>query len=442
MRGTCKFIAGIAGLALASLLSATGAVAAVTVSCASGTDSNCTSSTMGGRWDQNFGNDEHNCLYLLSTSNRNQEDLIGPEVIETDNSLTCLGGLEATNLVGMGNVQVRVFAGNDPQSNAYAWSWNESSINTSAAQFIPDDCAITDFDSTNPVNVRNGTFDNGDTGPTGPRPIIEPLSLEFTLTSDVKGNATISYYFMQGANDCRILEWTLKVDGAVVDSGPMADFALGKYLVFDFEGLEGGEVVLLELVDNDDGTCNTISPNSTVSGLFISGTSVCGYCGDGYWDRETEECDGSDPTDPNAEICSSRCTLPAPSRTLGYWKNHPTVIDGSFDGAGGQPSLLPLRFCGEAISEPCDAVEYLRKGGGGKKKFMRQGMAALLNCTAFDCPNRIRRVIREGSDACATGADYRYGRAGSILGTFNEANDDLPLPFQSPSALPKYCNGD
>ena len=433
------------GLAVIGLLSSAGAFAAVTVSCGDNTDSNCTSAVTGGRWDQNFGNDAHNCLYLLSINpDRNTESPIGPEVIETDNPLTCLGGLETTNLVGMGDVTVRIFAGNDPETNAYAYS-RTNLANVSAAQFIPGDCPVTDFDSTNP-NLRVGSFDNGDTNANSPggntRPIIEPLSLEFALTANVRGNATVSYYFVQGANDCRILEWTLKVNGAVVDSGPISDFALGKYLVFDFDGLQGGETVLLELVDNDDGSCDTGVPNSTVGGLFISGTSVCGYCGDGYWDQETEECDGSDPTDPNAEICSSRCTLPAPSRTLGYWKNHPTVIDGSFDGAGGQPSLLPLRFCGEAITEPCDAVEYLRMGGGGKKKFMRQGMAALLNCTAFDCPNRIRRVIREGSDACATGADYRYGRAGSILGTFNEANDDLPLPFQSPSALPKYCNGD
>jgi hypothetical protein len=412
------------------------------VSCADGTDANCTSSVTGGRWDQNFGNDEHNCLYLLSTAVRDTEVPIGPEVIETNNESSCLGGLESPNLVNMGSVQVRVFAGNDPETNAYAYS--RTNALSGASQFIPGNCAIIppgDFDSTDPVNTRAGSFDNGDTGPTGPRPIIEPMSLEFTLNSDVKGNATVSYYFIQGPNDCRILEWTLKVDDAVVDSGPISDFAVGKYLVFDFEGLEGGEVVLLEVVDNDDGSCNTGTPNSTIGSLYISGTSVCGYCGDGYWDPDSEECDASDPTDPNANSCSERCTiLEGPTRTLGYWKNHPTVIDGSFDGPGGQPSLLPLTFCGKDIEEPCDAVKFLSKGGGGKKKFKRQGMAALLNCTAFGCPSEISDLIAEASAACGNKEDYRYGRAGGILGDFNESNDDYPLPFKSPSALPKYCD--
>jgi hypothetical protein len=398
---------------------------------------------MGGRWDQNFGNDAHNCLYLLSTNpTRRLEGPIGTDIIETNNPLTCLGGLETTNLVSMGSVQVRVFAGNDPESTAYAYSRDTSNLaNISAAQFIPGACTdVTDFDSTDPVNVRVGSFDNGDTPPDGARPIIEPLSLEVALGPDVKGNATVSYYFVQGDFDCRQLVWTLKVNGTEVDSGPIEDFELGKYLVFDFTGLEGSETVLLEVINSPEDTCDTGTPNSTIGSLFISGTSVCGYCGDGF-KEENEECDGSDPTDPNANRCSDRCTLvEGPSRTLGYWKTHPTVIDGSFDGAGGQPSLLPLSFCGETIDTSCKAVNYLSKRGGGLNKFKRQGMAALLNCTAFGCPDDIRDLIIEGSNACGASARYSYGSAGGILGTFNESNDDISLPFQSPSALPHYCD--
>jgi hypothetical protein len=145
-----------------------------------------------------------------------------------------------------------------------------------------------------------------------------------------------------------------------------------------------------------------------VNGIFVDGTDACA------------------PPPPEA-----------PSRTLGYWKNHPTVINGDF---GGAPSLLPLEFCGKVIDDACDAVYFLKKGGGGKKKFMRQGMAALLNCTAFGCPTEISDLIAEASEACGNGYSYKYGKAGGILGDFNEANDNLPLPFKSPKALPKYCN--
>jgi hypothetical protein len=127
------------------------------------------------------------------------------------------------------------------------------------------------------------------------------------------------------------------------------------------------------------------------------------------------------------------------TRTLGYWKNHPTVIDGSFDGPNGFPSLLPLVFCGDDIVEACDAVRFLRTRGGGIRNFKRQGMAALLNCEAFGCFSDISELIQEGSAACATGADFDFGAAAEILDAFNNSGDDLDLPFQSPPALPRFC---
>jgi len=326
-------ICTLGGLAMAGLLSSASAYAAVAVSCSENTDSNCTSTTMGGRWDQNFGNDEHNCLYLLPINPTLRVETPIGGIIETNDPVSCLGGLETTNLVSMSSAQVRIFSGTN--DTAYSWSWNtDDLVNTGVAQFIPGGCSIGDFDSTSPVNVRNGSFDNGDTPSDGPRPIIEPLTLEFTLGDDVKGNATVSYYFVQGKNDCRSLSWTLKVGDAPVDSGPIADFKDGKYLVFDLKGLEGGEKVVLELVDADDGACDTISPNSIVAGLFISGTSVCGYCGDGF-KEENEECDASDPTDPNAAMCSESCEI---IESLGcrFTGGLNDVFEGNSYRAGGQ----------------------------------------------------------------------------------------------------------
>jgi hypothetical protein len=127
------------------------------------------------------------------------------------------------------------------------------------------------------------------------------------------------------------------------------------------------------------------------------------------------------------------------TRTLGYWKNHPTVIDGSFDGDGGFPSLLPLSFCGESILEACDAVEFLSLGGGDLDNFKRQGMAALLNCQAFGCSSEIANLIQAGSEACGTSTAFDFGDAGYILDTFNMSGDEEDLPFDSPSALPRFC---
>jgi hypothetical protein len=131
------------------------------------------------------------------------------------------------------------------------------------------------------------------------------------------------------------------------------------------------------------------------------------------------------------------------TRTLGFWKTHPTVIDGSFDGPGGQPSLLPFEFCGKKIDSACDAVAFLSCKGGGLNNFKRQGMAAMLNCLAFNsCPAEIAELIAEGSAACASHSKkYPFGEVAEVLDAFNNSGSEVPLPFDPPSALPKFCKG-
>ena len=104
--------------------------------------------------------------------------------------------------------------------------------------------------------------------------------------------------------------WDLYVNGSgtPVKSGVISAFAEGKYLVFDVNGLNGGDTFRLDLgIGPVSPGCEENPTNRTVSGVFISGTSVCGFCGDGYHDPDTEACDGTDPTDTNADICNEAC---------------------------------------------------------------------------------------------------------------------------------------
>ena len=120
-----------------------------------------------------------------------------------------------------------------------------------------------------------------------------------------------------------------------------------------------------------------------------------------------------------------------PTRTLGYWKNHPDATK----------MFLPLgEFCGEQIDEHCDAYDFLSLGGGGLNNFKRQAVAALFNCAAWGCTDAVADLIQAGSDACAANdPSFDYGNAGEVLDIFNNSGDDLPLGFNGGRAKPKYC---
>jgi hypothetical protein len=323
-----------------------------------------------------------------------------PVPFEPPKDAQCISG------PGKAYFDFRIFTAGDPElnpdGNAFVWGFQEPGVNkwSVAAGTQQWNACLNDF--------YPAGWDSDDVD-------FEPLSAEIKLTTG--GNATVAFYLLSAETTCRSQDYTLFINDSPVANGNVKNLSIGKYLVFDIEGLpEEGSTIRLETKEitggNDSTYCGIVqselAENSFVNGIFVDGTDACA------------------PPPPEA-----------PSRTLGYWKNHPTVINGDF---GGAPSLLPLEFCGKVIDDACDAVYFLKKGGGGKKKFMRQGMAALLNCTAFGCPTEISDLIAEASEACGNGYSYKYGKAGGILGDFNEANDNLPLPFKSPKALPKYCN--
>ena len=246
----------------------------------------------------------------------------------------------------------------------------------------------------------------------------DPMSAEIKL--DKGGRAKVAFYFLSEDNQCRSQDYTLYINGNKEASGTIKDLTTGIYVVFMIDGLEDDSVIRLDTVDiaggNALGNCanqlSSLGPNSHLSGIFVNGTRAC---------------------------------APRQTRTKGYWKNHPTVIDGSFDGSGGEPSLVspPLAFCGDVINDACSALKFLQKKGGDLNQFMSQGMAALLNCTAFGCKDKVVDLIEANNSACDSGDETGAGgkswsRIAGKLERFNQSNDDLDLPFKSPSALPKY----
>jgi hypothetical protein len=119
-----------------------------------------------------------------------------------------------------------------------------------------------------------------------------------------------------------------------------------------------------------------------------------------------------------------------PTRTPGFWKNHPSALE----------DTLPVAYCGETITEICDAVTRLRTPGGGFNAWTRHVVAAALNCAAFDCPDDIADLIAESSAACAgQSKSYDFGAAAALLDEYNNSGDALPSDLDQSPADPKYC---
>jgi hypothetical protein len=137
----------------------------------------------------------------------------------------------------------------------------------------------------------------------------------------------------------------------------------------------------------------------------------------------------------------SRCSLYAdfgytansfgrPTRTPGFWKNHPDAVEGQ----------LPVEYCGRDVEEVCDAVGLLGQQGGGLNAFARHATAAQLNCAAFGCPADIAAVVDGGNAACAArNRSYDYGAAAAILDEYNNSGESIATGFEFGSADPKFC---
>jgi hypothetical protein len=127
---------------------------------------------------------------------------------------------------------------------------------------------------------RASTFDND---------LFDFDPLSGVLTIGTGGDARVAFYFLTARNACRKQSVDLYIDEGggeeLVWSGAIADFAVGKYLVFDLEGIPGtGATLRLETWGNlpvDPGSdCPSVPGatggfNSHLSGIFVSGTDAC-----------------------------------------------------------------------------------------------------------------------------------------------------------------------
>ena len=131
---------------------------------------------------------------------------------------------------------------------------------------------------------------------------IEDTAVTETVINQI-GSISLAYYFVNAADVCRVLSFDLFIGSEVIPrkSGTIGDFSMGKYLVFELEGLSGATPIRLETTlfagtgcENTDATPGV---NAHISGVFIDNCEPPPDCsiGDYVWeDADRDGCQDPD----------------------------------------------------------------------------------------------------------------------------------------------------
>lgn len=295
------------------------ALAQITVSAPQILDA--TDFTTPGAWQDNrFGD----CFYLLpGPVVPGNNESVGPDFFSgspgqyTPN--TCFGAGDPTiDVLFPGNIDWRIFRG-DPDDEAFAFT---------AAPTPADD--IQEKAKQNPgclaggvVNGPRGTtWDDGDNFNPEVGGVQPPMASVLKL--DFNGRLTLAYYFVNGEapvfggikfEECRTQDFILSVFPSVgvpvTRTGTVGEFSMGKYVVFELDGLEGETLLRFETAPSAQDLCTPVlgtkctpppdgnfpncdyapAENEVLSGVFIS-DCVGDEDGDGVLDN-VDVCPGT-----------------------------------------------------------------------------------------------------------------------------------------------------
>jgi hypothetical protein len=270
-----------------------------------------------GAWQENgFGK----CFYLLpGPVVPGDNEPVGPDFFsmspEQYTSNTCFGAGDPTiDFIFPDNIDWRIFRG-DPDDEALAFT---------AAPTPADD--IQEKAKQNPGCVAGGllnrpkgtTWDDGDSfsGVLIKPPMASELNLNYN------GSLSLAFYFVNGEaptitlngatkklEECRTQDFILSVFPSVGDpvtrTGTIAEFSMGKYLVFELDGLEGETLLRFETTPSSIDLCTSMlgtkcttqnfpdcdfapAENDVLSGVFIDDCEVTDEDGDGIPDDQDE----------------------------------------------------------------------------------------------------------------------------------------------------------
>jgi hypothetical protein len=137
------------------------------------------------------------------------------------------------------------------------------------------------------------------------------------------------------------------------------------------------------------------------------------------------------------------CDVPLVTRTQGFWKNHPCVVDGEVGGRVLVPVALGSGVVFGSAAEVSGYLETPPKGGNGQIILGHQLLAAKLNVAAFDIGRyvfadvdgdgaleTVDELIALGDEAFDRGSDYDRKRLGAVLDRLNNEGDAASLTFE------------
>lgn len=128
------------------------------------------------------------------------------------------------------------------------------------------------------------------------------------------------------------------------------------------------------------------------------------------------------------------------TRTLGFYKNHPCVVE----------QVLPIEIAGETVEKAERAIEIIEDRGDHMSRLLSQLMVAKLNVAVFgigDCPlqnlglegeQAVNEVIAEAEklNADPGATKDQLSAMQDLLDSINNSNTDTPLPEEIAVACP------
>lgn len=209
------------------------------------------------------------CFYLIPDNWQDKtKDVVGPDRMSQSQEQyrynNCYGGVMFSENPLETRIDWRIYRNNP--NTPFATTWSATDIQPAGAQWNP---CLQDF--------RHTTWSDGNAK-------HDPLTVDLILNA--QGSMSLSYYFTNSNFTCRETEFRLLIDDVEVSSGVVGDFADGKYVTFDIDGLKSTPAGMKFTLEARDAAGDPVCAdpdlipgvNTHISGVFLDYHNASDSC--------------------------------------------------------------------------------------------------------------------------------------------------------------------